>query len=102
MYAIRTTLLIIFSLLYLRFVAHILRQATKFAESSHPSCTESAFNSVKSCVVGVVSAQEDTKADVVELNVRLAEEKDGRENTEYVIYFSTGLKCCPPLLCHMS
>jgi hypothetical protein len=29
-----------------------------------------------------VSAQDDTKADVIELNVRLAEEKDGRENTE--------------------
>jgi hypothetical protein len=32
--------------------------------------------------VGVVAAQDDTKADVIELNVRLAEEKDGRENTE--------------------
>jgi hypothetical protein len=29
-----------------------------------------------------VSAQDDAKADVIELNVRLAEEKDGRENTE--------------------
>jgi hypothetical protein len=33
-------------------------------------------------VAGVVSAQDDAKADVIELNVRLAEEKDGRENTE--------------------
>jgi hypothetical protein len=32
--------------------------------------------------VGVVASQDDIKADVVELNVRLAEEKDGRENTE--------------------
>jgi hypothetical protein len=30
----------------------------------------------------VVSTQEDTKADVIELSVKLAEEKDGRENTE--------------------
>jgi hypothetical protein len=29
-----------------------------------------------------VSAQDATQADVIELNVRLLEEKDGRENTE--------------------
>jgi hypothetical protein len=33
-------------------------------------------------VAGIVAAQDDTKADVIELNVRLAEEKDGRENTK--------------------
>jgi hypothetical protein len=33
-------------------------------------------------VVSVVAAQDETKADVIELNVKLAEEKDGRENTE--------------------
>lgn len=66
----------------LRFVTHILSQATKFAESPNPSYNESALNGVRSCVVGVVAAQDDTKADVIELNVRLAEEKDGRENTE--------------------
>jgi hypothetical protein len=32
--------------------------------------------------VGVVATQDDTKADVIELNVKLAEEKDGRENME--------------------
>ncbi len=65
-----------------RFVAHILSQATTFAESPHSSITESALNGVRSCVVGVVAAQDDTKADVIELSVKLAEEKDGRENTE--------------------
>jgi hypothetical protein len=33
-------------------------------------------------LVGTVADQINTKADVVELNVRLMEEKDGRENTE--------------------
>ncbi len=65
-----------------RFVAHILSQATKFAESPHSSTTESALNGVRSCVVGVVATQDETKADIIELNVKLAEEKDGRENTE--------------------
>jgi hypothetical protein len=65
-----------------RFVTHILSQATTFAESPHSSNTESALNGVRSCVVGVVAAQDDTKADVIELSVKLAEEKDGRENTE--------------------
>jgi hypothetical protein len=32
--------------------------------------------------VGVVATQDETKADIIELNVKLAEEKDGRENTE--------------------
>ncbi len=63
-------------------MSHILSQATKFAETPHPSSSESALNGIRSCVVGVVASQDDTKADVVELNVRLAEEKDGRENTE--------------------
>ncbi len=65
-----------------RFVTHILSQATKFAESPNTSSCESNLNSVRSCVVGVVAAQDETKADVIELNVKLAEEKDGRENTE--------------------
>jgi hypothetical protein len=61
---------------------HILLAATKFTESPLPPETESAFNCIKSCVASNVSAQETTKADVIELNVRLLEEKDGRENTE--------------------
>ncbi len=70
-------------LIYLnRFVAHILKQAAAFAESPHSSTTESALNGVRSCIVGVVATQDDTKADVMELNVKLAEEKDGRENVE--------------------
>jgi len=63
-------------------VSHILNQATRFAESPHSSVAESAFNGVRSCVVGVVAAQDESKADIVELSVKLAEEKDGRENTE--------------------
>ena len=65
-----------------RFISHILTQATKFAESPNATSCESALNGVRSCVAGVVSAQDNAKADVIELNVRLAEEKDGRENTE--------------------
>ncbi len=67
---------------FCRFIAHILQEATKFAESSHAPNTESALNTVRSCVASTVAAQDDTKADVIELSVRLAEEKDGRENTE--------------------
>jgi len=59
-----------------------LKQATTFAESPNSSSTESAINGVRSCIVGVVATQDDTKADVIELNVKLAEEKDGRENME--------------------
>jgi len=54
-----------------RFVAHILSQATKFAESPNSTSCESNLNGVRSCVVGVVAAQDETKADVIELNVRL-------------------------------
>jgi hypothetical protein len=74
--------LVFFTYLHFRFVSHILNQATKFAESPHPSNSESALNSIWSCVIGVIATQDDTKADIIELNVRLAEEKDGRENTE--------------------
>jgi hypothetical protein len=65
-----------------RFVFHILTQATKFNESELPSNVESSFNCIKSTVVSTVTDQTNTKADVVELNVRLMEEKDGRENAE--------------------
>jgi hypothetical protein len=67
-----------------RFVFHVLTQATKFSESELPSAVESSFNCIKSTVVSTVTDQTNTKADVVELNVRLMEEKDGRENAEYV------------------
>jgi hypothetical protein len=59
-----------------------LHSATKFAECTLPSESESAFNCVKSTVAATVTAQDETKADIIELNVRLLEEKDGRENTE--------------------
>jgi hypothetical protein len=61
---------------------HILLTATKFTESPLPPETESALNCIKSCVASNAATQETTKADVIELNVRLLEEKDGRENTE--------------------
>jgi hypothetical protein len=61
---------------------HILLAATKFTESPLPPETESALNCIKSCVASNAATQETTKADVIELNVRLQEEKDGRENTE--------------------
>jgi hypothetical protein len=59
-----------------------LTQATKFAETDLPPAVESSFNCIKSTVASTVADQTSTKADVVELNVRLMEEKDGRENTE--------------------
>jgi hypothetical protein len=68
-----------------RYIQHILLSATKFTESHLPAETESALNCIKACVASNTSAQDATKADVIELNVRLQEEKDGRENTEYVI-----------------
>ncbi len=61
---------------------HVLLSATKFTKSQLPPETESAFNCIKSCVASNVSAQDATRADVIELNVRLLEEKDGCENTE--------------------
>ncbi len=67
---------------YSSFIAHILNQATKFAESHNSASHESAMNNVRSCVVGMVATQDDNKADIIELNVKLAEEKDGRENLE--------------------
>jgi len=63
-------------------VFHVILSATKFAESELPPATESAFNCLKSTVVGTVTDQINTKADVVELNLQLMEEKDGCENTE--------------------
>ncbi len=65
-----------------RYVLNILLTATKFTESPLPPESESALNCVKASVASTVSAQDATKADVIELNVRLLEEKDGRENTE--------------------
>ncbi len=55
---------------------------TNFAESNLDPKSESCFNGIKSCVAGTVAAQDETRADVIELNVRLMEEKDGRENIE--------------------
>ncbi len=65
-----------------RFIFHVLTQATKFSESDLVPATESSFNCPKSTVIGTVADQSNTKADVVELNVWLMEEKDGRENTK--------------------
>jgi hypothetical protein len=64
------------------FMAHLLSQTTHFLEISLPSECESALNCVRSAVVGTVEAQTETNADVAEINIRLYEEKDGRENTE--------------------
>jgi hypothetical protein len=65
-----------------RFIAHLFKEASGFTESTIDPQIESNFNSVKSCVAGTVAAQDETRADVIELNVRLMEEKDGRENME--------------------
>jgi hypothetical protein len=43
---------------------------------------ESVLNIVRSEVTAVVSDQQQTSLDVNEVTVRLAEEQDGRENTE--------------------
>jgi hypothetical protein len=65
-----------------RFVAHLLSQTTRFLESNLPLETESAMNNIRATVVSTVEAQDEVKADVAELSVRLYEEEDGRENTE--------------------
>jgi len=72
----------VIDLYFPRYILHVLLAATKFTESPLPPESESAFNCIKSCVASNVSAQDATRADVIELNVRLQEEKDGRENTE--------------------
>ncbi len=63
-------------------MAHLLSQTTHFLETPLPSECESALNGIRSTVIGTVESQTETNADVAELNVRLYEEKDGRENTE--------------------
>ncbi len=77
-----------------RYIQHILLSATKFTESHLPPETESALNCIKACVASNTSAQDATKADIIELNVRLQEEKDGRENTEYVLCSAIILIVC--------
>jgi hypothetical protein len=63
-------------------MAHLLSETTRFLETSLPAECESALNGIRSTVTGTVEAQSETNADVAELNLRLYEEKDGRENTE--------------------
>jgi hypothetical protein len=63
-------------------MAHLLSETTRFLETPLPAECESALNGIRSTVTGTVEAQSETNADVAELNLRLYEEKDGRENTE--------------------
>jgi hypothetical protein len=67
---------------FFRFMAHLISQSASFLETPLALESESALNGIRSAVVGTVESQSETKADVAELNVRLYEEKDGRENTE--------------------
>ncbi len=67
---------------YLRYICHILNEAFHFAEAALPGEVESALNIVRSEVTSVVDDQGSLKQDVNEVSVRLAEEQDGRENTE--------------------
>ncbi len=76
------TLHVIIRTHHFRFIAHLFREVINFAESHIDSKSESCLNGIKSCVAGTVAAQDKTRADVIELNVRLMEEKDGRENIE--------------------
>jgi hypothetical protein len=67
---------------FCRYICHILNEAFHFAEAALPVEIESALNIVRSEVTSIVDEQTSTKQDMNELSVRLAEEQDGRENTE--------------------
>jgi hypothetical protein len=59
-----------------------LNEAFHFAEAALPGEVESVMNIVRSEITSVVDDQGSLKQDVNEVTVRLAEEQDGRENTE--------------------
>jgi hypothetical protein len=59
-----------------------LNEAFHFAEATLPVEIESVMNIVRSEVTSIVDDHSGTKKDVNKLSVRLAEEQDGRENTE--------------------
>ncbi len=65
-----------------RYICHILNEAFHFAEAALPVEIESVMNIVRSEITTVVDDQSSTKQEVNEVTVRLAEEQDGRENTE--------------------
>ncbi len=69
-------------ILFNRYICHLLNEAFHFAEAALPVEVESVLNIVRSEVTAVVSDQLHVQQDINEVTVRLAEEQDGRENTE--------------------
>jgi hypothetical protein len=67
---------------FYRYICHLLNEAFHFAEAALPVEVESVLNIVRSEVTAVVDDQHHVRHDVNEVTVRLAEEQDGRENTE--------------------
>lgn len=65
-----------------RYICHLLNEAFHFAEAALPVEIESVMNIVRSEITTVVDDQSSTRQEVNEMTVRLAEEQDGRENTE--------------------
>jgi hypothetical protein len=72
----------IWALLFNRYICHLLNEAFHFAEAALPVEVESVLNIVRSEVTAVVDDQLHVQQDINEVTVRLAEEQDGRENTE--------------------
>jgi hypothetical protein len=68
--------------LFHRYICHLLNEAFHFAEAALPVEVESVLNIVRSEVTAVVNDQHFVRHDMNEVTVRLAEEQDGRENTE--------------------
>ena len=71
-----------FIIYFARYICHLLNEAFHFAEAALPGEVESVLNIVRSEVTAVVSDQLHVQQDINEVTVRLAEEQDGRENTE--------------------
>jgi hypothetical protein len=71
-----------FIIYFTRYICHLLSEAFHFAEAALPGEVKSVLNIVRSEVTAVVSDQLHVQQDINEVTVRLAEEQDGRENTE--------------------
>ncbi len=63
-----------------RFIEHLVEHICRFA--TQPAKTESDFNIQSTQMTGVVTELRTCTEDSIENSVRLAEEQEGRENTE--------------------
>jgi hypothetical protein len=63
-----------------RFIEHLVEHICRFA--TQPAKNESDFNIQSAQMTGVVTELRACTEDSIEVSVRLAEEQEGRENTE--------------------